>query len=84
MNAKSQNLPQPWVDPDDAPELTDEFFGVQYGGACAEQRGYFRVYFCFRDVFDLVGEKGLGAHSKPHGPDDDRMARFITVHCGCF
>ena len=26
MNAKSQNLPQPWVDPDDAPELTDEFF----------------------------------------------------------
>ena len=26
MNAKSQNSPQPWVDPDDAPELTDEFF----------------------------------------------------------
>ena len=26
MNAKSQNLPQPWVDPDDAPELTDAFF----------------------------------------------------------
>ena len=26
MNAKSQNSPQPWVDPDDAPELTDDFF----------------------------------------------------------
>lgn len=26
MNAKSQNLPPPWVDPDDAPELTDDFF----------------------------------------------------------
>lgn len=26
MNAKSKNLPQPWIDPDDAPELTDDFF----------------------------------------------------------
>jgi len=26
MNAKSQNLPKPWIDPDDAPELTDDFF----------------------------------------------------------
>jgi len=26
MNAKSQNLPKLWVDPDEAPELTDEFF----------------------------------------------------------
>ncbi len=26
MNAKSKNTPQPWVDPDDAPELTEEFF----------------------------------------------------------
>ena len=26
MNAKSKNAPQPWVDPDDAPELTDNFF----------------------------------------------------------
>ena len=26
MNAKSKNSPQPWVDPDDAPELTDDFF----------------------------------------------------------
>jgi len=26
MNAKSENSPQPWVDPDDAPELTDDFF----------------------------------------------------------
>jgi uncharacterized protein (DUF4415 family) len=26
MNVKSQNLPETWVDPDDAPELTDEFF----------------------------------------------------------
>ncbi|MBP9714653.1 MAG: BrnA antitoxin family protein [Sterolibacterium sp.] len=26
MNAKLQNSPKPWVDPDDAPELTDEFF----------------------------------------------------------
>lgn len=26
MNAKSQNSPKTWVDPDDAPELTDEFF----------------------------------------------------------
>ncbi len=26
MNAKSQNSPRPWVDPDDAPELTDDFF----------------------------------------------------------
>lgn len=26
MNAKSQNSPQPWIDPDDAPELTDDFF----------------------------------------------------------
>ena len=25
MNAKLQNTAQPWVDPDDAPELTDEF-----------------------------------------------------------
>jgi|SRR5471030_156897 len=26
MNVKSQNSPETWVDPDDAPELTDEFF----------------------------------------------------------
>ena len=26
MNAKSQNFPKPWIDPDDAPELTDDFF----------------------------------------------------------
>ena len=26
MNAKSKNTPAPWVDPDDAPELPDEFF----------------------------------------------------------
>lgn len=26
MNVKSQNSPKTWVDPDDAPELTDEFF----------------------------------------------------------
>lgn len=26
MNAKSQNSPKPWIDPDDAPELTDDFF----------------------------------------------------------
>lgn len=26
MNAKLQNTAQPWVDPDDAPALTDEFF----------------------------------------------------------
>jgi len=26
MNARIRNLPKPWVDPDDAPELTDDFF----------------------------------------------------------
>lgn len=26
MDVKSQNLKRTWVDPDDAPELTDEFF----------------------------------------------------------
>jgi uncharacterized protein (DUF4415 family) len=26
MNVKLQNSPKTWVDPDDAPELTDEFF----------------------------------------------------------
>lgn len=26
MNVKLQNSPAPWVDPDDAPELSDEFF----------------------------------------------------------
>ena len=26
MNVKSQDLPKPWVDPDDAPELTQDFF----------------------------------------------------------
>lgn len=26
MNARSQGSPKRWVDPDDAPELTDEFF----------------------------------------------------------
>jgi uncharacterized protein (DUF4415 family) len=26
MSAKSRNTPVAWVDPDDAPELTDEFF----------------------------------------------------------
>jgi uncharacterized protein (DUF4415 family) len=26
MNVKSQNSPKTWIDPDDAPELTDEFF----------------------------------------------------------
>lgn len=26
MNAKSQNTAKAWVDPDDAPELTDDFF----------------------------------------------------------
>ena len=26
MNAKSKSSQKPWVDPDDAPELTDEFF----------------------------------------------------------
>lgn len=26
MNGKSQNSPKSWIDPDDAPELTDDFF----------------------------------------------------------
>jgi len=26
MNVKPQDSPKPWVDPDDAPELTDDFF----------------------------------------------------------
>lgn len=26
MNAKLQDSHQPWIDPDDAPELTDDFF----------------------------------------------------------
>lgn len=26
MNAKSQGMPKTWVDPDDAPELTEQFF----------------------------------------------------------
>ena len=26
MNVKSQNSPKPWIDPDDAPALTDDFF----------------------------------------------------------
>lgn len=26
MNAKSKNSPKPWVDPDDAPELAEDFF----------------------------------------------------------
>ncbi|MDI6746502.1 MAG: BrnA antitoxin family protein [Rhodocyclaceae bacterium] len=26
MNAKSKNSPKLWIDPDDAPELTDDFF----------------------------------------------------------
>ena len=26
MSARSKSTPQPWVDPDEAPELTDEFF----------------------------------------------------------
>ena len=26
MSAKLKNTPPPWIDPDDAPELTDEFF----------------------------------------------------------
>ncbi len=26
MNVKSQDSPKPWVDPDDAPELTQDFF----------------------------------------------------------
>lgn len=26
MNVRLQNLPNAWLDPDDAPELTDEFF----------------------------------------------------------
>ena len=26
MNAKLHDLPKPWVDPDDAPELTEDFF----------------------------------------------------------
>jgi uncharacterized protein (DUF4415 family) len=26
MNVKSKNTPTPWIDPDDAAELTDEFF----------------------------------------------------------
>lgn len=26
MNAKPKNFPETWVDPDDAPELTDDFF----------------------------------------------------------
>ena len=26
MNAKLRNTPAPWTDPDDAPELTDDFF----------------------------------------------------------
>lgn len=26
MNVRPQNLPKAWLDPDDAPELSDEFF----------------------------------------------------------
>ena len=41
MNAKLQNMAQPWVDPDDAPELTDEFLekGVWKIGGRAVSRG---------------------------------------------
>ena len=28
MTAKEQNTPSTWVDPDDAPELTDDFFAT--------------------------------------------------------
>jgi len=41
MNAKLQNMAQPWVDPDDAPELTDEFLekGVWKIGGRAVSHG---------------------------------------------
>jgi uncharacterized protein (DUF4415 family) len=41
MNAKSKNTRTAWVDPDDAPELTDEFFerADEYVGNKLVRRG---------------------------------------------
>lgn len=41
MNANSQNTKQEWIDPDDAPELTDDFFehADKYDGDKLIQRG---------------------------------------------
>lgn len=45
MNAKSQSSPKTWVDPDDAPELTVEFFeeGVWRIGDKVVSRGEARA-----------------------------------------
>lgn len=41
MNAKSQNSGRPWVDPDDAPEITDEWIAEAdlYKGGKLARRG---------------------------------------------
>jgi uncharacterized protein (DUF4415 family) len=41
MTAKSPVTPQPWVDPDDAPELGDDFFihADEYRGETLVRRG---------------------------------------------
>ena len=41
MTAKSPGTPAPWVDPDDAPELTDAFFerADEYNGERVIKRG---------------------------------------------
>ncbi len=58
MNVKSQDFSKPWSDPDDAPELTDEFF----------ERGVWRIgdQLVSRDVAqaEVLRRRGRPAGSK--------------------
>ena len=67
MNARSPSLPRAWVDPDDAPELTDAFF----------EEGEWRIGD--RVVSKQEGEAALRAGLRRGRPKADNTKKALTV-----
>lgn len=67
MNGKSQPSPTPWVDPDDAPALTDDFF----------QRGAWRIGDT--PVTSQAGSQALRQTLKRGRPPSDNHKLSVTV-----
>ena len=67
MNEKLLNTPSSWVDPDDAPELTDEFF----------DKG--RWFINGREVSRTEGEAAMRAETRRGRPKALKTKQALTV-----
>lgn len=67
MSAKLKNTPKAWVDPDDAPELTDELF----------DKGVWRIGA--REVSPKEGKAALGVALRPGRPKSTSPKQALTV-----